>query len=352
MPFVDWLKNLFSKNKTENSEMIEMPATDIVSTEMVAFPKQNIQELINEDEEFPYWLSNEDALRDEGVIFGLSDTKPEEKLKIIDSIFQKKASGLKQKREELSERIGELNLFIEKQNEEILAIEQKSKLAIEQESKEENLFRVAVGLLLSVGMCAGNYYLIDEGLKTSFPENHQWIAWGVFLTGMFSLYNPVAVIHNDSKLTWKRLLEEFGMPLAASIFVFVQVYEALPLYKSLAFLLFTFFAFMISGKILLGSIARLKYELRALNQNLNIRGDKKKVNTDWQFKKEEISLEIEKIRIEKWKILPDLNEIEAQMAKINAEKEAIVNVFMSEYNLAKNYKQKLNSSQIKNMIGE
>ncbi|MCP9763322.1 hypothetical protein [Lacihabitans soyangensis] len=352
MPFVDWLKNLFSKNKTENSEIVEMPSSEIVSTEMMAFPKQNIQELINEEEEFPYWLSNEDALRDEGVIFGLSDTKPEEKLKIIDSIFQKKASGLKQKREELSERIGELNLFMEKQNEEIIAIDQKSKLAIEQEAKEENLLRVAVGLLLSIGMCAGNYFLIDEGLKNSFLESHNWIAWGVFLTGMFSLYNPVAVIHNDAKLTWKRLLEEFGMPLAASIFVFVQVYEAVPLYKSLAFLLFTFFAFMISGKILLGSIARLKYELRALNQNLNIKENKKKVNTDWQAKKDEINSEIEKIRVEKWKILPDLNEIEAQMAKINAEKEAIVNVFMSEYNLAKNYKQKLNSSQIKNIIGE
>jgi hypothetical protein len=352
MPFVDWLKNVFSKNKTENSEIVEMPSSEIVSTEMMVFPKQNIQELINEEEEFPYWLGNEDALRDEGVIFGLSDTKPEEKLKIIDSIFQKKASGLKQKQEELSERIGELNLFMEKQNEEIIAIDQKSKLAIEQEAKEENLLRVAVGLLLSIGMCAGNYFLIDEGLKNSFPESHNWIAWGVFLTGMFSLYNPVAVIHNDAKLTWKRLLEEFGMPLAASIFVFVQVYEAVPLYKSLAFLLFTFFAFMISGKILLGSIARLKYELRALNQNLNIKENKKKVNTDWQAKKDEINSQIEKIRVEKWKILPDLNEIEAQMAKINAEKEAIVNVFMSEYNLAKNYKQKLNSSQIKNIIGE
>jgi hypothetical protein len=352
MPFVDWLKNLFSKNKTENSEIIEMPSAEIVNSEVMAFPKQNIQELINEEEEFPYWLSNEDALRDEGVIFGLSDTKPEEKLKIIDSIFQKKASGLKQKRDELSERIGELNLFLEKKNEELQSLEQKSLAANQQEPKEENLLRVTVGLLLSVGMCVGNYFLIDEGLKNSFPENHQWIAWGVFLTGMFCLYNPVAVIHNDTKLTWKRLLEEFGMPLAASIFVFVQVYEAVHLYKSLAFMLFTFFAFMISGKILLGSIARLKYELRALNQNLNIKSDKRKVSTDWQKEKEDVNGAIEKIRVEKWKILPDLNEIEAQMAKINAEKEAIVNVFMSEYNLAKNYKQKLNSSQIKNIIGE
>jgi hypothetical protein len=352
MPFVDWLKNLFSKNKTENSEIVEMTSADIDMSEMVAFPKQNIQELINNGEEYPHWLSNEDALRDEGVIFGLSETKPEEKLKIIDAIFQKKASGLKQKRDELSERIGELNLFMEKQNEQILAIEQKSQAATEQESKEENLLRVVVGLVLSIGMCAGNYFLIDEGLRNSFAENHRWIAWGVFLTGMFSLYNPTAVIHNDAKLTWKRLLEEFGMPLAASIFMFVQVYEAMPLYKSLAFLLFTFFAFMISGKLLLGSIARLKYELRALNQNLSIKGDKKKVNTHWQTEKNEINHEIEKIRIEKWKILPDLNEIEAQMAKISAEKETITNVFLSEYNLAKNYKQKLNSSEIKNILGE
>ena len=352
MPLVDWIKNLFQKNKISIAETKEIPSSTIENGQLMAFSKQSITSLVNETEEFPYWLSNEDALRDEGVIFGLSETKPDEKLKIIDSIFQKKASGLKQKQSELSERIGELNLLIEKQNEELEALELKSKIAKEQLPKEENLFRVTVGILLSIGMCAGNYFLIDEGLKNAFPVNHPWIAWGVFLAGMFSLYNPTAVIHTDEKLNWKRLLEEFGMPLAASIFVFVQLYESVPLYKSLAFLLFSFFAFLISGKILLGSVARLKYELRALNQNLNIKDDKRKVDTIWLSSKQEIGVRIEQIRIEKWKILPDLNEIEAQMAKINADKEAITNVFMSEYNLAKNYKQKLNSSQIKNILGE
>lgn len=122
-----------------------------------------IEELIGSDEEFPHWLSNEDALRDEGVIFGLSDTLAEEKLKIIEAIFSK-SRWIKPKRDELSERIGELNLFIEK-HEDLESLSNKSSATIEKESIEENVLRVSIGLLLSIGMCAGNYFLIDEGLK-------------------------------------------------------------------------------------------------------------------------------------------------------------------------------------------
>lgn len=352
MPFAYWLKSYFSKMSPDSQEVVAAEnAVDFEPTLAVS-SKQSIEELIGSEEEFPYWLSNEDALRDEGVIFGLSDAKAEEKLKIIDSIFSKKSAGLNQKRDELSERIGELNLFIEKKHEEIENLKTKSTVALEKESKEENVLRVAIGLILSIGMCVGNYYLIDEGLKNAYPSSHQWISWGVFLTGMFSLFNPTAVLHNDTKLDWKRLLEEFGMPLAASLFVFVQIWDSVPYYKSIAFLMFTFFAFMISGKILLSSIAKLKYEFKALKENLRIKGDKKKADTTWLDDKEVLEFAIETLRIKKWKILPELNEVEAQIQKIKAEKEAITNVFLSEYNLAKNYKQKLSSNQIKNILGE
>ncbi|MCP9768694.1 hypothetical protein EGI22_12275 [Lacihabitans sp. LS3-19] len=350
MPFAYFLKNLFSEKTPEFQEIPDFEPESQQNSVVEHSQKRMIEELIGSDEEFPNWLSNEDALRDEGVIFGLSDTLAEEKLKIIEAIFSKKAAGLNQKRDELSEKIGELNLFIEKKHEDLEDLKSKSAVALEKETIDENVLRVSIGLLLSIGMCVGNYFLIDEGLKNAYPSSHQWISWGVFLTGMFSLFNPTAVLHNDTKLDWKRLLEEFGMPFAASFFVFVQIWDTLPFYKSLAFLLFTFFAFLISGKILLSSVAKLKYEIKALKHNLKLKSDKKKVDSVWLDDKEGLDASIENLRIQKWKILPELNEVEAQIQKIKAEKENIENVFLSEYNLAKNYRQKLSNNQIKNII--
>jgi hypothetical protein len=352
MPFANFLKKIFSKKTLKFQEIPDFESESEQSTVVQQSQKRMVEELIGNDEDLPNWLSNEDALRDEGVIFGLSDTLAEEKLKIIEAIFSKKAVGLNQKRDELSEKIGELNLFIEKKHGDLEDLKAKSAAALEKETTDENVLRVSLGLLLSIGMCVGNYFLIDEGLRNAYPNSHQWISWGVFLTGMFSLFNPTAVLHNNSRLDWKRLLEEFGMPLAASFFVFVQLWDTLPFYKSLAFLLFTFFAFLISGKILLGSVAKLKYEIKALKHNLRLKSDKKKVDSVWLVEKEGLDASIENLRIQKWKILPELNEVEAQIQKIKAEKDNIENVFLSEYNLAKNYKQKLSNHQIKNIIGQ
>ena len=85
---------------------------------------------------------------------------------------------------------------------------------------------------------------------------------------------------------------------------------------------------------------------------MRLKTGKKKVDSVWLAEKEGLEDSIENLRIQKWKILPELNEVEAQIQKIKAEKENIENVFLSEYNLAKTYRQKLTNNQIKNIIGQ
>jgi hypothetical protein len=351
MNIIDWFKSVFTKSKPT-----EVP-TDTTPFIMVEPPTvfdsfQSNSEIVNEVVVFPHWLSNEEALKDEGVIFGLSEAKPDEKIKIIESIFNQKATFLEKKREELSEKIGEINLYLEKNHTELEEIEKESLEIKLKEFSDENIVRVIVGLIISLGMCIGNYYLIDFSISQGFPVNHQWISWGVFLAGMFSLFNPTSVFHlPDAKLTWKNTLEEFGVPFAASLFVFAQVVSVQPVFKSIALFIFIFFLFTFSGKILLSSISRLKQELNILNKNKNLRNDKLKIKTDWKIEAEAIEQKMEQLRIEKWKILPSLNQTEAELLKINNEKEALINIFISEFNLAKSYKSKLNASQIKNIIG-
>jgi len=303
-----------------------------------------------EEDEFPHWLTSEDTLRDEGVIYGLSGTDPQEKIGIIASIYKKHAARYIRTQEELTEKIGELNLVLEKKNSALSDLSLKAAGVLQQEPREENILRVTVGLVLSLGMCAGNYFLIREGIRYGFPEQAEWIAWGVFLTGMFSLYYTTSVIHNEDRVTWRRVLEELGMPLAASLFVYVQVVAQMPWYKSLGFLLFTFFAFLLSGKLFLGSLARLKKEFTLFKANRHLQQEKTAAGTDWKDDMELLEKDMEKIRLEKWKIVSILNETEAAINRLNADKEAVINLFLSEYHLAKDYKDRLSGTQISKII--
>ncbi|MCD8539213.1 MAG: hypothetical protein LRY55_05205 [Leadbetterella sp.] len=327
-------------------EVPAAPAAALPETPVMAVPAEE------EEDEFPHWLSSEDTLRDEGVIYGLSGTDPQEKVSIITSIYKKHTARFIRTQEELTEKIGEMNLILEKKNSGLNDLALKAGEVMKQEPREENILRVTVGLILSLGMCAGNYFLIREGLRYGFPDQNGWIAWGVFLTGMFSMYYTTSFLHNEDRVTWRRAVEELGMPLAASLFVFVQVVPHTPWYKSLGFLLFTFFAFLISGKLLLGTLARLKKEFRLLQINRNLQKEKTAAGTDWKQDMEALEKDMEKIRLEKWKIVSILNETEAHINRLNADKEAVINLFLSEYHLAKDYKDRLSGSQISKILNK
>ena len=173
--------------------------------------------------EWPAWLEDETLLRDEGVIFGLSESKPDEKLAIIRNYFTHQTADLELDVERYGEKIQELNLFIEQKENRINHLKEKAtELDARQLEGEHQLPRTIVGLIFSMAMCVGNYFLIDDTLRLLYP-NSQWIAIGVFLAGMFNLFGRVSLFHdNDSNVSWRRLLEEVGMPFAAALFVFVQ----------------------------------------------------------------------------------------------------------------------------------
>lgn len=289
------------------------------------------------ENDFPYWLSNEDALRDEAVLFGLANTNPQEKLKVVDAFFTQKTSQLKQKISLLNEKITELNMSMESKFDVLEKLRIKSNETEEQELETNNSVRILFGLVLSVGMCIGNYFLIRESIKPSFPINYEWISWGVFLAGMFSLYANKSLFHSPERPSWKQLVEELGMPFAAASFVFVQCLNHFSIIKSFSIYIFCFFIFLLSGKLFLGNIVNMQEQIKKSKANKLLKNNKKLVDTSWKVSINDIEKQIDAIRIEKWKILPDLNNADAELNKIRAEQEAIENLFMSEYNLAKSY---------------
>lgn len=304
-----------------------------------------------QDEPLPHWLSSEDALRDEGVIFGLSDAEAEEKTTVIRSFFRHQTADIEKEVERFSEKIGELNLFIEQKENRIGALKAKMETLENESPKDHNLLRTSVGLLLAVGMCVGNFFLIDHSLTPNFTDNHAFIAVGVLLAGMFNLFGRISFFHEkNSPVSWRQLLEEISLPFAAAFFVFSQSIGNQSIWQSIALFLFVFSLFMFSGKLVLSNLSVIKADSLAWSKNVRLERDQVKKKEQWEEEIVTLEKEIDNLRIEKWQILPSLNQAEASLARYHSKRDSLIKLFESEFRLARSYRDKLSGSQLKRIL--
>jgi hypothetical protein len=356
MPFLDKIKSFFSDtNLADDAALIPYSESEV---ETVATPNPIQAQIVEQPTpnypsqapaiEWPIWLENDDLLRDEGVIFGLSESKSEEKTGIIKNYFAHQTAGLEREVELNGEKIQELNLFIEQRETRINDTKAKLNVFENQEIKSEHqLLRTIVGLVFSVAMCVGNYFLIEDTLRPLYGSS-QWIAVGVFLAGMFNLFGRISLFHDaDSRLSWKQLLEEIGMPLAASTFVFVQALQQQPIMRSLALFGFVFFLFLFAGKLLLSNLTLLHNDLRIWTNKTTFDRELKTKTEDWENEKARLEQEIDEFRIQKWQIVPNLNKAEAELTRLNARRDMLVKLFESEFLLARQIRERLTDRQLR-----
>ena len=115
--------------------------------------------------------------------------------------------------------------LIEQKETRINELTEKARVLENRERNDHQLPRTFIGIVLSLAMCIGNYYLIDESILTNFPENHYVIALGIFLAGMFNLFNSKSLFHEkDSSISWKNILEEVGVPWKFSCVLLMTIF--------------------------------------------------------------------------------------------------------------------------------
>lgn len=354
MSIFDTLKYIFRKKQTAvETIQVETPVVEEVfsltsqEADSIGFPQYSTATMNQPD-----WLINQDILRDEGVIFGLSGSNPDEKISIIRHYFSQQTAETDKVIGQKEEEIGELNYWINEKESLVKELEQKIQQLKNQEFTEQHhLPRTIMGLLLATGIAIGNYFLIEESLRGQF-EQSKLIASGVFLAGMFNLFGRISFLHDEEKSsTWKRLLEEIGMPLAAAFFVFAQIYAIKPPLNAWALLAFIFFLFMFSGKLLLGNLTVFKDDLTIFQKRNQLQQDKIKKVAEWEETIEKHKAAIEKHRQDKQSILPELTQLSTQNLKFKAQRDMLIKVFESEYHLAQNYRNRLNDKQISTILG-
>ena len=360
MPFFDRIKNLFnlkSISPSSDEEVFALTTAQVpISQKSTIIPTSEVQSFSSEMDVIPFWLENEDVLRDEGVIFGLSEAKAEEKIGAIRNYFAHQTAETEKTVEYHFEKIGEINLFIEQKETLINELTKKTLVLENRESTYHQLPRTFIGMVLSIAMCTGNFYLIDESIQTNFPKNHHVIALGIFLAGMFNLFDSKSIFHEKkSSISWRQLLEDIGMPLVTSFFIFVQsltddTSQNQTLLRSFALFFFVFFLFLFAGKLLLSNLTVLKTDSVIWFDNLRLQKDKINKTQEWENEITKLKIEIDEQRVEKWKIVDILKSPEAELKRLNERREMLVKLFESEFNLARSYRGKLTGKQIEDIL--
>lgn len=317
---------------------IRQPAAEQAAPLQTDIPKVEVT--------IPYWLEDEDTLRDEGVLFGLSESDPNEKTDIIHRYFSNLAAGHIANIEQHNEKIQELNLFIGQKSNRIDELQERLKNPGSKQEGEHHLPRTLIGITLCVAMCVGNFFLIRESLKPVFADN-SWIALGVFLAGMFSLFGRISLFHdNESRVTWKSLLEEVGLPFAAALFVFANVITHQTWWQAFALFIFVFFLFLFAGKLLLSNITVLRNDLQAW---FNIRRDRQDYvenNYNWESECQTLQEEIDDLRVKKWQVLREQSNAETERDRLFAKRDMLIKLFESEFFLARRMKNELTTRQL------
>ncbi|GAB3273074.1 hypothetical protein GCM10027347_45180 [Larkinella harenae] len=300
------------------------------------------------DASLPDWLQDEDLLRDEAVLLGLSDVKPDDKTNLIRSYFQHLTAYLDRERQSYAEQIGELDAQIEQKTISIARLQQKTvQLEEARPDGEPQFMRTGIGLFITVLLLVGNYFLIEETVRPAFRAS-QWVTLGVFLTGLFGLYHRSTGIDEG----FRPLLLELGLPLATSFFVFVQALQHQTVIKSAGLFLFVFFLFLTAGKLLPGLLTALGNDLRYWNQEKGLKKERETKTQIWKNEVNLLTVSIDTIRRSKQELVPALHRIEAEQHRINARRDLLIRLFDHEFNLARSLRNRLSERQRQNLIGE
>ncbi|WP_229253677.1 hypothetical protein [Dyadobacter sp. NIV53] len=337
-----------NKNPADLSGQNLLPLNDIqVNTKDNLLSETKSSSLTKSEVSIPYWLSDEDTLRDEGVLFGLSESEPTEKTDIIQKYFSQLAAEPVSYIEQHNERIQELNLFIGKKTDRIeeLKIRLNEHEAAKTDS-DHHLPRTLIGLSLCIAMCIGNFFLIRQSLRPAFAES-SWIALGIFLAGMFSLFGRISMFHNvETKVTWRPLLEETGLPFAAALFVFANALPYQSWLQASALFVFVLFLFLFAGKLFLSNITVLRTDLQSW---LGVMRDQKRYTDDSASWEEEILVlqeEVDELRVKKWQVVREQSAAETERDRLFAKRDMLIKLFESEFFLARRMKNQLTGKQL------
>lgn len=290
------------------------------------------------------WINNEHLLREEGAVYGLLDEGLDEKLEVIQKVFNKIIKPLEAQKNSEEEELDQLillrqSIYIKLEDAKIhLSGFQKSTVA-----KAHYFWNALASLLIYGIVIGGSFYISYIWLLPELGSNTLAVSLGAFLFGALSLYSRFPfLLFNDRQTKeeskreqWKLILEEIGAPIVAVIFIVSFGAPHHPWWHSVAMVFFLLFVFLFAGKGLLTSLMAMIQEWPNLYGNISQQRDDRSVLARItqvvdakQLELDELSEKIEEKRLS---LTNTIQQLEAEKAECEARKA----FFISEYMLAK-----------------
>jgi len=205
-----------------------------------------------------------EKIQDEAVIQGLADagSSLKHKQSALANHFDAEIALIRS----LPEKVEDHEAFLKTLEQKMETLEQaysdagSPKRVVSRRTRQSShLMRSLTGVALALGICVFNFFFVYEQLGGYF-EHAVLVSLGVLLAGLFTLFQPLSLLFrsdlpNDEAPSppelWKERLGEFGVPLAAALFVVVWGLEARPLLQSAASFFFLCMVFLFGGKLML-----------------------------------------------------------------------------------------------------
>lgn len=291
-----------------------------------------------------YWIENIGILRDEGIIFGLSNSPVAEKLDSISKYFDEIKSFYKNRLNQLNSKLDKLKTE-EKDLLDTIKENRKKLILMQNEFVSEKkdvtyIVRNIIGLLFISAACLFIYFIIINALGKNFLYLNL-VSIALMLVGLFGLYSKTSLFFENhpelnGKLNWKQLLLEVGLPLSVAFFIFIHALDNHNILKAFSYFLVIALFFLFGGKLLLSIITLIQNDFTN-----HIRENKIRKNCIFLNKSlAELNSELEKIRLEISNYYDYINEMPDDET-VEAKKQARIKTFLSEYELANNFSNKI-----------
>jgi len=290
------------------------------------------------------WILDENLLRDEGIMYGLSGSDFSDRLATIDLYFQ----------EQIASRETEMLLKRQTKTDLVNIIEEKEEIITSRKSEIEKLYTNPVERAHQFYPAIFRFFCFALIIACSGIGVYQWLEpyWqhpllvtiGVYVFGALSLYHQDSILYKSKKEIsesgrelWKILLEEFAIPLIATLFIIIWGTGDTPIWKAIIFGLLIFSVFLFSGKALLGSMSQAHQQFLLLRSNWLSNRHKKRMIKSIQQGLTKMNETIEKDKETIQTLEKEIAAIHIDLEALQQERELKKSYFLSEYHLAASY---------------
>lgn len=307
------------------------------------------------------WIENDGLLRDDGAVFGTACGQIGldggdvlgHKLESIRRYYRKQAAEPEARASFLKDEISRLVATLASLREQEAML--REQMAARQSSVRPpfdalnpsggaQTLRYVLGFTFNLAGCVLLGVLVYDLLDHSSLQYAPWVGAGVVLLALFNMLHPFSILftgrevlreHTHEVEHWKLHLTEWLLPVAAASFVAVWAHEEEAYVRSVSVFLLLLGAFLVSGRIVLGSATRLSIAcVQGWRVTRQARGEQNEVRrlANLAGRLDDQSVEVEKRLSSTYE---EQTRACARVAYLDQQAEEKIELFCSEFELAR-----------------